>query len=680
MKKNINKKYVFLISLITLSLFIYFFVGKSYAVELEDGSEVAPSSQLTYFLKVTYDGVDKDGIESSDSASSQVKSDYIYVTDKLPDGLEFVSFSTTHDGSIGAVQRGGHVSCDGKVVDDTKESSNTGEWNNSNTEFYYHGLHYNKNTRIISFTVENLKAGCELSVGIETVTPATVDDPNTSQVEVRRDFYNFATVVEKGLTVLSNLTHLYMGRSNVTLYDVVYQYEGTVPSNAPSVPGMNKYVENYIVSLADDAKLEGYSFSGWTTADAMVENRQFTMPNKTVTLKGSFTKTSGYTVKYQIDGTLPKGYIVPQETEYYPGNKVNVDSLKAEDVIGDYRFLGWETEDVTISNNNDFVMPDNNVVLKGKFEKAKYKVTYEFFSGPLPPNADSLLPEEKYYEPGSTVTLESVTEPTGYKFLGWYKESNFVMPREDVVIYGEWQLFSGTFAPTIKKEIIDNKESYQPGDIVNFKITVKNTASFDIREVVVKERNENATFIDGEGYIVMSKHYASIASIPAGGEKELYVKYRVSHDEFGIITNVAEIVGALADNDYELEDKEYIAEASFNVQSKIKVCKTVLGNENDSTLFQFEIKGITNSYETWIKLTKDECKTIYVQSGTYSVREIIPQEYTLKSISGAITTNNGQFIVASDAEYAITFTNEYNKKGYMHSHGRAENKVINGGE
>ena len=164
-------------------MFIYFFVGKSYAVELEDGSEVAPSSQLTYFLKVTYDGVDKDGIESSGSASSQVKSDYIYVTDKLPDGLEFASFSTTHDGSIGAVQRGGHVSCDGKVVDDTKESSNTGEWDNSNTEFYYHGLHYNKNTRIISFTVENLKAGCELSVGIETMTPASVDDPNTTVVE-----------------------------------------------------------------------------------------------------------------------------------------------------------------------------------------------------------------------------------------------------------------------------------------------------------------------------------------------------------------------------------------------------------------------------------------------------------------------------------------------------------------
>ena len=46
--------------------------------------------------------------------------------------------------------------------------------------YTYHGLHYDANSRTVSFYVESLKAGCELTVGIITQTPETVDNSNSS--------------------------------------------------------------------------------------------------------------------------------------------------------------------------------------------------------------------------------------------------------------------------------------------------------------------------------------------------------------------------------------------------------------------------------------------------------------------------------------------------------------------
>ena len=39
---------------------------------------------------------------------------------------------------------------------------------------------------MVTFQVKNLKAGCELTVGIRTMTP-TIDDPATPEKETRRD-------------------------------------------------------------------------------------------------------------------------------------------------------------------------------------------------------------------------------------------------------------------------------------------------------------------------------------------------------------------------------------------------------------------------------------------------------------------------------------------------------------
>lgn len=677
-KKKINVMWiVFGIALICILLTII--IGNSFAALLDNDVEVKENSELTYYLNVSYDGVDKNGNKSSSTTVSSINSGYLYVEDKIPDGLTFKGFVTTADGSIGAVKRGDGTACTGKVIDDTNEESVTeGVWNADHTEYTYHGLHYNETTRTVKFTVKNLQAGCELTVGIKTTTPK-IDDPETPEVETRRDFYNFATAREDGLTVNSNTVHAFMGNEFATDYQVSYEYTGTVPANAPSLPTTTKYIAGAKVGVAANVNLEGYTFSGWETTDATISGKSFKMPANNVVLKGSFTENPTNKVKYELTGTTPPGYVLPTEKNYYTGSTVNVDSLKVGDVFNGYRFLGWTTSHVTISPENNFEMPSSDVVLTGEFEEVTYKVIYQFYDTVLPPNATNYLPATKSYKPGATVTLEDVTgTPSGYKFLGWYKENTFEMPEQDVIVYGEWKVQNGTFAPTIAKTVASPKEYYRYGDTVKFKITVTNPASFVIKNVLVKENNENSFFIEGTGYTILSDHVASVTEIPAGGSVDLYATYKVLTTDKNTVENVAELKGALADNNYELAEGTYKATATFKIQSKLKICKQIDGAFVPNT-FQFHITSPTSKYETWIALEKDQCETIFVDPGTYKISEILPQEYQIKTVTGAINANNQSLVIEQGRDYEITYTNEFRKKGFLHSFGRIVNQIVQGG-
>lgn len=677
MKKNNKKKIITFGVLLGLIVTVLVISRYTLADTLENNVEVAPNSDLIYYISVKYDGVDIKGIKSNDATVSEVYSGNLLVEDKIPDGLTFNGFvlSDDEDGSIGSVERNNATKpCLGKVVDDTKEPTNEGVWNAEHTEYTYHGLHYNENNRTVTFSVKNLKAGCVLNVGIKTKTPATIDDPNTVEKEIRRDFYNFATIRENAVTIYSNTVHAFMGSETVTLYDIKYEYTGNVPESAPAPPATTSYPKGLIVSVANDIYAEGYTFNGWTSSDVSITDGKFEVPDKEVVIKGSFTKIDAYKVTYNIDGYIPDDYVIPTEKEYYPGVTINVDSLKAGDIFNGYRFLGWETTDAEISDDNDFIMANNNVVITGKFEEIKYSVTYKFQGSIKPENSDSLLPTTKSYRSGDTVTLESITEPSGYKFLGWYKEDSFTMPDEDVIIYGEWILQTGTFEPTITKEIVGSKPYYRVGDTIKYKITVKNTAPFPIKDVMVVESKDGTKFNGGTGYSSNGK-VATISSIGANETIILYSEYTVTSEDSNKVINDAEIKGALADDNYQLKSQEYRATSSVNLQSKIKICVNLSGSDVGNS---FQIKISNTSYETWINLKKNECMDVYVNPSTYNIKEIVPQEYQIKQITGDLTSNDSDLLVVQGNNYEINITNEFVKKGFYHSFGRIMNTVIGG--
>ncbi len=87
-----------------------------------------------------------------------------------------------------------------------------------------------------------------------------------------------------------------------TQYTVTYQYTGTVPTDAPALPEVSSYSKGQTVSVAAAPTLSGYTFSGWTSSDVTISNSSFTMPEKTVTLTGSWTKNSsgGGTTYYTV--------------------------------------------------------------------------------------------------------------------------------------------------------------------------------------------------------------------------------------------------------------------------------------------------------------------------------------------------------------------------------------------
>ena len=371
---------VSILSFITLLAFMAFRYGK--ADPIENDTKLAEGSDLKYYLNIIYDGKDSAAVTSSDTATAEVYSDYIYVEDTLPYGLTFKNFIGTSNGSIGAVKRSDGTVCSGFVVDGTN------------------GLHYDENTRKITFKVKDLKAGCVLTVGIVTKVPF-LSDYNVN----RMDFYNTGYARERDY-LTSSTVHAYIEKEPVEQHSVRYEYIGTLPVVEPALPSAKLYPEGTVVNVEPNPIIPGYEFSGWSTEDINVSGSTFAMPDKDVTFKGSFTKIQKHKVTYIIEGDKPDNHIVPTGGEYATGEIVKMDSTEANKQIGLYKFLGWNIEDTNITvTNKEFTMPNADVVIKGTFEKDSYNVTYEFIGEVTPVNENAILPRAQKYSVGQRVTV-----------------------------------------------------------------------------------------------------------------------------------------------------------------------------------------------------------------------------------------------------------------------------------
>ena len=620
----------------------------SFAAPLDNDVKVEENSELTYYIDIIYDGKDGSAVTSSDNATAQVYSDYIYVEDKIPDGLTFKGFVETEDGTIGAVKRSDNSFCAGYVVDGVD------------------GLKYDADTRMVTFKVKNLQAGCKITVGIITQTPSLPSGVN------RMDFYNTAFGREGNQSATSNTVHAFIGRDSVTTYNVTYQYTGDVPDNAPSLPPVSSYAAGTTVGIAQDINLDGYQFSGWKLEGVTsVDGKSFVMPAKNVILTGSFTKKEQKVeeVKYTISGVAPDGYLPPLDKSYPVGSDVKLDSLKPGDVINGYRFLGWKTDDVelpplTTEESTIFTMPDNPVTLVGQFERISYKVTYKFQGSVIPPNADSLLPSEESYYPGDKVITAPFPEASGYRFLGWYQADEFIMPEEDVVIYGEWMVEAGVFAPSISKDIVDKQTSYQSGDIVKFNIVVTNNENYEITDVMLEEQLDGAKFVSGTGYEVKNDSYVFIPSIGPKGSISVSAQYVAGDDVVKTYKNVVSLTGALADGNYILDtSKTYKAEIEFLVSNiSLDINKV---NEDGEKLSNSEFTLYRNSSLTSVVSKGLSFKGLSPGTIYYLKETKAPSGYQLlgKTLevkvdsSGKITIPNYE-VTSQNGKHQVTIVNQ----------------------
>lgn len=645
-----KKKVMFIsLSVFVLALILVLIIRSSFAVELEDGARVAPESELTYYIDVIYDGKDANAVTSSDTATANVRSDYIYVEDKIPDGLTFKGFVTTSDGTIGAVKRSDGTSCPGYVVGDSA------------------GLTYDEATRTVSFKVKNLQAGCKLTVGIITVTPSLESNK-------RIDFYNTALARENDFSIKSNTVHAFMGDDEATLYTVTYSYSGTVPDGAPSVPIVSSYSPGSSVFVESAPNVSGYTFSGWSSSDVTVSNGSFTMPTKNITFTGSFTAKTKRSVTYTISGDAPEGFTPPNTKSYGAGDEVKIDSLKAGDVINGYRFLGWTTTNVTVSDGY-FTMPNSNVTFTCSFERISYTVTYSFMGTNIPDESLVSAPAAEVHYPGDIVKLPTVSDVTGYKFLGWYSNDNFVMPESDVYIAGEWKKYNGTFEPNISIEILDKSEVYKNGDVVKFLIRVKNTASFSITDVMVQEEMDGVTFKNASDvlttaemnslgldftYTVLNDKFVRVDSMSAGTTVGIIATYTASNVAYQSYANAVTLTGALAEDDYFLNtDKDYKVSTSFIV-SNIKLSINLTGKD-DKVLTQGEFTLYKDSavVGTGVEFTGLVPGTyVLKQTRAHTGYTILPDSYSLVVDSDGNITMNGNKYTIDNCVVTIDLQND----------------------
>ena len=217
------------------------------------------------------------------------------------------------------------------------------------------------------------------------------------------------------------------GNFSINSYTVTYKVDGTQYGENET------YEYGSTVTLREEPKMEGYTFSGWS------QTTEFKMPAEDVVIEGSY-KINSYTVTYKVDG---EQYGETESHEY--GALVQ---LKSEPTKEGYTFSHW-------NQNAEFTMPAKDVVVEGSFSINSYTVTYKVDG--------SQYGEIETYEYGSPVTMREVPKEKGYTFSGWDREEDFTMPAENVVIEGTFSVNSYTVTYKVDGEISGEVETYEYG-------------------------------------------------------------------------------------------------------------------------------------------------------------------------------------------------------------------------
>ena len=515
------KKAALLLAFCVFGAALVFGGVRIFAEILGDDVRVNEDEDLTYYISVNSDGIDYTGAESSDSLVVEEVSSITVVKDVIPDGLSFVDFVSSPDGTFGAVQRDDKVTaCSGKVIDDTNEESvDSGVWNNETNEYTYHGLHYDANTRTVSFKTKGIGAGCELTIGVITHTPTLAEN------EFRKDFYNTASFVDESLTDKSNTVHAYIQKAGSVSpgeYTVSYRYDGEVPDNAPALPTTQYFDDAYAeFTVADVPSIDGYGFTGWlwdppNSYSTGISSSSFSdghLFGFSVEFYGSFGKLSEpspqpdesyYSISYRYDNRVPAGAPALPAMQWHLKDDVIVAADKPN--VECYDFNGWYWVPPGAPTSNYVIdpiptlfqskMPGQNIVLYGSFTYTceseepepdstpeKYNVSYAI-DGEKPESFD--LPASRNYLEGASVELDSTKEGEnfdGYDFSGWDTESEeievdsslyFTMPKRNVVLRGSFDReeytvsyeFSSDTKPENYESLLPATESYFAGDNV----------------------------------------------------------------------------------------------------------------------------------------------------------------------------------------------------------------------
>lgn len=169
----------------------------------------------------------------------------------------------------------------------------------------------------------------------------------------------------------NNVITLYYTRNK---HNITYQYESGAPTDAPDVTSYNETNVPYDARKERQPapSLAGWTFSGWTTTDVTVgTDGKFTMPNKDVVFKGSWTEKDNVTINYvaKTGGTVaPLSETLNPDTGEATGS-----TAKAND---GYRFVGWYSDKTCTTAVPAAWVNSDNKLTPGKPEGGWADATY----------------------------------------------------------------------------------------------------------------------------------------------------------------------------------------------------------------------------------------------------------------------------------------------------------------
>ncbi len=208
-------------------------------------------------------------------------------------------------------------------------------------------------------------------------------------------------------------------------YPVEYVLDGTQPHGVTATVPQSYNTENEFdttVNVKPALSQEGYTFSGWETTDAVVDNGTFTMPAKKVVFKGKFTANNNvpYKVEYyqqklntEKTGVLDEYELVENDT--FNGTGTSGHLVNA--TLHHYDGFALNNSKSTLSG---YIQGDGNLVLKLYYDRHLYNVEYRYY-GETPACA-SVLPAKKTNIPfGAVLEVEAdaTCSDNKHHFSGW---------------------------------------------------------------------------------------------------------------------------------------------------------------------------------------------------------------------------------------------------------------------
>ena len=367
-------------------------------------------------------------------------------------------------------------------------------------------------------------------------------------------------------------------------FTVSYQYEGTVPEGAPAVPGSATVKKNESVTVAEAPTLTHYTFSGWTTDDAAVEDGVFQMPGQNVVLVGSWTEDPKYSYALSYDGNGGKdnnglSLIADEENlaaqNIYDTAKtftVNENTFTRENYI----FIGWAD-----SNGNSYA-PDDALELTAsnntktlyaqwqEYPKYDYTVTYNANFGTSPTTkADTQNVTGTYATTHQVQVDHNTFTRENHTFIGWNTRPdgngdtyapdailNLTASDNTKVLYAQWQ----------ENPRYDYTVTYNAGygtDPVILADDENKTQIFnEAYQITVNDNTftrPNYTFIgwatEKDGEVVYSAD--DVISFELGGSEELFAVW-VEHDKYSYTVIYNGNGGALAGGELAYGDSENV--------------------------------------------------------------------------------------------------------------------------